>query len=195
MPARCFLMALKGIKWLSDKNQSSDKCLYFQTPLSVASLIFFLASMWCPKIPLTCYQFLSWQLGHTKVIWSTLKFVVSCCVVSWEWAFEWRRYFTGLIFSKLVPTTDAKLPARNEIDLHHCFTNALSRPAQWWRKLYCTTKQTLVALIPGFCIVCLLHYANFILQATNAVKEAMDSVWNLLLEVVHLKPIRMSTAM
>ena len=104
MPARCFLMALKGIKWLSDKNQSSDKCLYFQTPLSVTSLIFFLSINVKPQDSSNLLSVLSWQLGHTKVIRSTLKFVVSCCVVSWEWAFEWRRCFTGLIFSKLVPT-------------------------------------------------------------------------------------------
>ena len=45
-----------------------------------------------------------------------------------------------------------------------------SRPAQWWRKLYCAKKWT----NPCFRTVSCLQYANFVLQMRNAVKKAMD---------------------
>ena len=41
-PAHCFLLTLEVIKWLSEKNQSSDRCIYLQPPLSVPSLKLFL---------------------------------------------------------------------------------------------------------------------------------------------------------
>ena len=37
MPVHCFLLALEAIKWPSEKHQSSEKCIYFQTPLPVPS--------------------------------------------------------------------------------------------------------------------------------------------------------------
>ena len=45
-----------------------------------------------------------------------------------------------------------------------------SRPAQWWRKLYCAKKWT----NPRFRTVSCLQYANFVLQMRNTVKKAMD---------------------
>ena len=34
-PAHCFLLALEALKWPSEKHQSSEKCIYFQTSLFV----------------------------------------------------------------------------------------------------------------------------------------------------------------
>ena len=37
-PTHCLLLALEVLKWLSEKHQSSEKGIYFQTPLFVPSL-------------------------------------------------------------------------------------------------------------------------------------------------------------
>ena len=67
------------------------------------------------------------------------------------------------------PISDAKLASRRyQIDLHHCFARALSRPIWQWRKLYCTC--SLMSKFPQQSVVAAVHK----LLGKNTGNEAMD---------------------
>ena len=56
---------------------------------------------------------------------------------NWGWVVTRRRCLNGSTIPAQAPIPDAKLAARvYQIDLHHHFTRASSRPARQWRKLY-----------------------------------------------------------
>ena len=96
-PAHCFLLALEAIKWPSEKHPYSEKCIYFQTLLIVPSLKLLLERFYhrynAPRPPQfaiyfrsgSCFEHSGAQLNmdQSESInnW-TVKFVVSCCVVS-----------------------------------------------------------------------------------------------------------------
>ena len=74
MPAHCFLLTLGAIKW------PSEKCAYFQTPLFVPFLKLDFSSYTMPVATLNTGTA---EMDQANLINNrTVKFVVSCCVVS-----------------------------------------------------------------------------------------------------------------
>ena len=93
-PAHCFLLALEAIEWPSEKHQYSEKCMYFQTLLFVPSLKLLLEHRYdAPRPPQfaiyfgsgSCFEHSGAQLNMDQsdsIDNRTVKFVISCCVVS-----------------------------------------------------------------------------------------------------------------